>query len=298
MDSYLRRGDVSLHLRDYGGRGLPIVLVHGLGGSLANWEAIGPRLSEWGHTVAMDLPGFGLSPPGPDWELSTHAGAVRSVIAHLGGRAVLIGNSMGGLITEMVASSSPEAIEGLVLVAPATPPTFPDPRIHWPTARRLALQATPVLGRAMSRYFLRRYTAEELVRLSLSTIAHDPGRVPPDVVVELTDLARARAMLPWAEEAVSRTGRSITGMLVRRSRFVAMVRDITAPTLVLHGLTDHIVSPTSVEWLCSLRPDWDLVQMADTGHIPMLDAPVRFLGVLVPWLQKLVGRENLTTTSL
>lgn len=298
MDSYLRASGGSLHMRDYGGRGLPIVLVHGLGGSLANWEAVGPRLSDVGHPVAVDLPGFGLSPPGPDWDLSTHAEAVRSVIAHLGGRAILMGNSMGALIAEMVAAGAPETVEALVLISPATPPRFPDPRIHWPTARRLALQATPILGPAVARYLTRRYTPEELVRFGLQTIAHDAGRVPPEVVAELTDIARARFMLPWAEDAVSRTGRSIATLFVRKSRFVAMVRDITAPTLVVHGLTDHIVSPTSVEWLCSLRPDWDLIQMEDTGHIPLLDAPVRFLSVVVPWLETTLGRKIAATTSL
>lgn len=298
MDSYLRYANGSLRLRDYGGGGLPILLVHGLGGSAANWDAVGPRLSELGHAVAMDLPGFGLSPPGPDWELATYAAAVQSAIDSLGGRAVLVGNSMGALIAEMVAAADPDTVEALALVSPATPPRFPDPRIHWPTARRLAIQATPVLGRAVSRYFLRRFTPEELVRLSLSTIAHDPGRVPPDVVTELTDVARARFMLPWAEEAVPSTGRSIARLFFRRSSFVAMVREISSPTLVVHGIEDHIVSPTSVEWLCSLRPDWDLVQMEDTGHVPLLDAPVRFVGVVMPWLQRALGRESAATTTL
>lgn len=298
MDSYVNGSTGPLRVRVYDGEGTPILMVHGLGGSAVNWDAVGPALGDLGHSVALDLPGFGLSPPGPDWELRTHASAVRSIIRQLGAPAVLIGNSMGGLVSEMVAVAAPETVAALVLVAPATPPILPDPRLHWPTARRLALQAAPFVGHAVSEYMLRRYEPEELVRLSLEMIAHDAARVPPDVVAALIDVARARAFLPWTAQAVPRSGRSIARTFARRKRIIAMVCEIAAPTLVIQGLADHIVSPTSVEWLCSLRPDWDLVQMDETGHVPQLDAPVRFLGVVIPWLKKTLGRNITATTSL
>jgi pimeloyl-ACP methyl ester carboxylesterase len=197
----------------------------------------------------------------------------------------LVGNSMGSLLAEMVASSSPETVDSLVLISPATPPRFPDPRIHWPTAKRLALQATPGIGPAISRHFLKSLTPEELVTLSLETITHKPGRVPMSLVEEFVRLARVRMKLPWTEEAVPRTGRSIARMFRKPSVFVAMIREIRAPTLVIQGIEDHIVSPTAVEWLCSLRPDWEHVQMEDTGHTPQLDAPIRLLDLVVPWLE-------------
>lgn len=291
MDSYIQTPSGSIHVRDYGGEGAPILLVHGLGGSVANWNAVGPALAELGHTVAFDLPGFGLSPPARDWDLGTHAGAVSSMIGELGGRVVLIGNSMGGLVSEMVAATNRDAVGALVLVSPATPPRLVDPRIHWPTARRLAIQATPWLGRAVTRYFMRKYTAEEIVRLSLESITHRPERVPMPIVDEFVELARARGELPWTEEAIPGSGRSIAKTFARRSEFVTMIRDITAPTLVIQGVGDHIVSPTAVEWMCHLRPDWELVQMEDTGHTPQLDAPVRFLRILLPWVEASLERE-------
>jgi pimeloyl-ACP methyl ester carboxylesterase len=291
MGNYIQTASGLLHWRDYGGSGEVIVLVHGLGGSVANWDAVGPRLADMGRTVALDLPGFGLSPPARDWELDTHAGAVEAFIAEFGPSATLVGNSMGGLLSEMVASRAPETVDSLVLVAPATPPRLPDPRIHWPTARRLALQATPVVGRAMSRRFLKRLTPEELVKLSLETITHNPSRVSMSLVEEFVKLAGVRVGLPWAEEAIPDTGRSIARMFRKPSSFVTMIRGIKTPTLVVHGLEDRIVSPTAVEWLCSLRPDWQFVQMQDTGHVPQLDAPIRFLDTIAPWLQASLKRE-------
>lgn len=285
MGEYISTSLGPLHWEDYGGSDNPLVLVHGLGGSIANWDAIGSRLKEIGHTVALDLPGFGLSPPWQDWELTTHAMALTSFIERMGSPVTLMGNSMGGLISEMVAASRPDLVDRLVLVAPATPPRLPDPRLHWPTARRLAIQATPALGEAATRYLMSRYSPDDLVRFSLQNITHKPGRVPLSVVGRLVQLSRVRYHLPWSAEAIPKTGRSIAKLFVHKSRFVEMVRRIKAPTIVVQGVADHIVSPTSVEWLCSLRLDWELIQMEDTGHTPQMDAPIRFLGIVIPWLQ-------------
>lgn len=283
--SYLQTSAGLIHWKDYGGSGRLVVAVHGLGGSISNWDAIGPGLAEVGRTVALDLPGFGLSPPAGDWELSTHAAAVVSFVSELAPETTLIANSMGGLIAEMVAADHPEMVNALVLLSPATPPRFPDPRMHWPTARRLTLQALPGVGPWLTRRFIANNTPEELVRLSLEMITHAPGRVPMEVVQASVELARVRKQLPWATRAVPDTARSIARLFRRPSRFAAMIREITAPTLVVHGLADHVVSPTAVEWMCTLRPDWELVQMEDTGHTPQLDAPVRLMGILMPWLE-------------
>lgn len=280
------------HWKDYGGTGRLIVLVHGLGGAIPNWDAIGGPLSDLGRTVALDLPGFGLSPPGDNWQLETHAAATEAFISELDDSAVLIGNSMGALLSEMVAAERPELVDALILLSPATPPKLVDPRIHWPTARRLLLQAIPILGPVMARRVVENLTPEELVDMSLDMITHKRGRVPLYMVESFVDLARTRMELPWASEAVPKTGNSIARHFIPKASFVSMIRQIKAPTLVVHGLEDRIVSPTSVEWLCGLRPDWVLIQMEDTGHTPQIDAPVRLASILRPWLDEHLKREQ------
>ena len=54
--------DGPVHYADFGGTGRPVVLVHGLGGSYANWLAVGPRLAALGRVYALDLAGHGLTP--------------------------------------------------------------------------------------------------------------------------------------------------------------------------------------------------------------------------------------------
>jgi pimeloyl-ACP methyl ester carboxylesterase len=134
-------------------------------------------------------------------------------------------------------------------------------------------------------------TSRELVNDSLRRITHKPGRVPMDMVESFVDVAERRTQLPWATDAIPKTGQSIRALFVRRSRFVSMIRDIVAPTLVIQGIWDRIVSRTSVEWMCHLRPDWTLELMDDTGHTPHIDAPIRTLGVIRPWLDDLLVQE-------
>jgi pimeloyl-ACP methyl ester carboxylesterase len=291
MSEYLELSQGLIHWKDYGGTGKTILGVHGLGGSLANWDAIGPRLARYGHTVAIDLPGFGLSPPGPDWSLETHAAAVADAICHFGPPAVLIGNSMGGLISKMVAASHPELVTALVLIAPATPPRLPDPNITWPVARRALIGSTPGIGPLYAKHQIASMSSLGLVNEWLARITHKPSRVPLEIVEALVKLAERRRSLPWSVDAMPKTAQSIRRLFLKRSRFVSMIRDIRAPTLVIQGVFDPIVSPNSVEWLCSLRPDWTLVQLEDTGHIPQLEAPVRTLSAIEPWLEEHLNRE-------
>lgn len=285
MFEYLDLPSGPIHWKDYGGSGDTIVMVHGLGGSIANWDLIGPRLTGDWRVVALDLPGFGLTPPGRNWSLDTHAKAIVELVEHLETPVILMGNSMGGLLSEKVAAERPDLVSGLVLLAPATPPRVPDPHIHWPTARRLIVNATPLLGPALSRRLLSTMTPRELINDSIARITHKPGRVPLDLIESFVRLAEIRANFPWTADAIPKTGQSIRALFLRRGEFVSMVRQITTPTLVVQGVEDRIISRTAVEWLCFIRPDWELIQLEDTGHTPQIDAPIRTLSVIRPWLE-------------
>lgn len=285
MGLYVETAFGITHHLDHGGTGRPIVLVHGLGGSTTNWLAIAGALTAHGTVFSLDLPGFGLSPPGHDYRLATHRAALEAYVEHLNGPVTLIGTSTGALLSEMLASHRPDLVENLVLISPATPLVLPDRRLDWPTVFRLAVQAGPLTGVAFSRWQLRK-TPLEIVNRSLSMVTHDPGRVPMTIIEEMIEMASIRRSYPWAEVATARTARSIAGVYFRRRRFIKMIGSITAPTLIIHGLHDHIVSPTAVEWLSTIRPDWVLAQLEDTGHTPMMDAPLRTLEVLEPWLAR------------
>src|ERR1700754_4345511 len=95
-----------VHYLDFGGAGPTMVLVHGLGGSAINWLSVAPRLAERHRVVALDLAGFGQTPPIAG--LSGVAGhrelLDRFLVAVGDGPAVVVGNSMGGLVAMMEAA--------------------------------------------------------------------------------------------------------------------------------------------------------------------------------------------------
>src|SRR5438876_959824 len=115
--------DGPVHVADFGGAGPTMVLVHGLGGSHANWLAVGPALAAHARVLAPDLPGFGRTPlAGRSAHVHAGVALVDSLLDTVAdGPAILVGNSMGGLIAMMQAAACPEKVAGLVLVGPAQP---------------------------------------------------------------------------------------------------------------------------------------------------------------------------------
>ena len=91
---------MTLHVRDYGGDGVPLVLLHGAGRSLADWDAAGTHLRGAGYRVlAVDLPGHGRSPDIAPWSVRTVVRRVAEALdTHGVGEPVVVGHSLGGLV--------------------------------------------------------------------------------------------------------------------------------------------------------------------------------------------------------
>ncbi len=103
------------------GDGPPLLLVHGLGGTIENWRAVAPQLAQRHRVVVPDLPGHGGSPRlAGTPEIDDFAAAVLAVAAEERAEAaVWIGHSLGGLVGLRAAVLQPEAVRGLVLAAAA-----------------------------------------------------------------------------------------------------------------------------------------------------------------------------------
>ncbi|MCW8218599.1 alpha/beta fold hydrolase [Streptomyces halstedii] len=121
-------GDVRLAYRTWGDSlGSPVVLLHGLGGSSADWEAAGTLLGEEWRVYAVDLRGHGES----DWPDEYGFEQMRDdILEFLDAceldRAGVVGHGMGGIVGCLLAEEHPDRVERLVLVE--TPPPFPPER--------------------------------------------------------------------------------------------------------------------------------------------------------------------------
>lgn len=107
-DTVADSSGVPIAVRDFGGRGLPVVLVHGLGRSLADWAAVAPLLAARHRVVALDVRGHGASGDGP-WSWEAAVDDVAAVARHFALPApAVVGHSLGGLIAAAWAERHPE----------------------------------------------------------------------------------------------------------------------------------------------------------------------------------------------
>lgn len=95
--------------------GLPLVIVHGLYGSARNWGVIAKRLSDTRHVVAVDQRNHGDSPHADSHSYHDMAGDLAQVIDGLGGKADVVGHSMGGKAAMVLALEAPDKVNRLVV---------------------------------------------------------------------------------------------------------------------------------------------------------------------------------------
>lgn len=125
-----------LNMIEHGTRGgTPLVIVHGLYGSARNWGVIAKRLSDTRHVVAVDQRNHGDSPWYDSHAYLDMAGDLQKVIDHLGGRADVVGHSMGGKAAMVLALQHPERVRKL-LVADIAPVTYGHSQIQYIEAMR------------------------------------------------------------------------------------------------------------------------------------------------------------------
>ncbi len=270
--------DGPVHYADYGGSGPPMVLVHGLGGSHLNWLHVAHRLSERHRVLAVDLAGFGLTPPaGRKATVQANQRLLDDFASAMfpDQPVTLIGNSMGGLVSILQAAANPDRTAALVLVNPALPMADTG-AVNLFTLQRLFVPLLPGVGEvAMGRYYARA-TPEQQLDQTLAAVMADPTAVPEGGREPSLEMIRLRKQMEWAVPSFLQASRSIAAVLMRRKRFRQILDAIRCPVLLIHGQEDTIVSPASAEWAIEQRPDWRFELLAGVGHVPQLEVPELF----------------------
>ncbi|MDX1449153.1 MAG: alpha/beta hydrolase [Acidimicrobiia bacterium] len=272
--TYVTLEDTTINLQDHGGEGPPLLLIHGLGGSAGNWARVADPLARHARVVALDLPGHGRSGPAPVYTLDHHVDVVRSAIGHLGWRDVsLMGNSMGALIAMLVAGRHSELVRSLILLSPATPPVGPTVPADPVASARLVGQSLPAIGPAIARRYLASRTPTEQIDETLRIVMAAPEQLPSEIRDDAVELARLRRTMPWALDAFAGSAASIRRFFTRAGAYRMAVDAVDAPTTMIFGGRDRVVIPESFRWLARRRLDWRCIELADVGHVPMLERP-------------------------
>lgn len=255
------------------GEGPPLVLVHGLGGCWQNWLENIPALARRHRVIAFDLPGFGASPM-PEREISIASyGRILSELCDrldLGPETAVAGNSMGGFIATEAAIEHPGRFSALVLVG-AAGISFARAR-HQPAKVLAAITnlARPVLA-AFGDDAVRR---PRLRRAAFAGVVHRPDLLRREMLWELTQ----GGLGPPA------FGEALVSMMGYDAR--ERLSEIAIPTLIVWGFNDRLVPVRAALSYRRRIPGSRLEILDRTGHVPMVERPAEFNGMVEEFLSR------------
>jgi pimeloyl-ACP methyl ester carboxylesterase len=269
----------------------PIVFVHGLGGSHLNWCLLGPHLAAGRRAVALDLHGFGLT-PGLRVNSTVQANTRlldRWIQRVIGEPVILVGNSMGGLISILETSNNPSAIRGVVLLDPALP--LPPQKPDWQVSGQFLLYALPGLGEFAVARLMARVSPEKAVQQLLQLCFADPSRADPEMIRADVALSTKRHPATSAQAAARArvflaAARSLLRVLARRGNLQKMMAGIDVPVLLIGGEDDRLVPVAAMRQAAARNPRWESVILAGVGHTPMLEVPDAVTTAIKDWLDR------------
>ena len=274
----------------------PVLFVHGFGGSSTNWTDLMHHLTAPGAGAAgpyacdaLDLPGFGHSPPSDAGCSVTGQAATAAALIERRDRGPvhLFGNSLGGAACIRVAAARPELVRSLTLVAPAMPDLRPRPA----TARFPALCVPKFGGWVLSR--VQKMSPQARVEASIATIYFDGSRVHPDrIAADIAETER-RDQLGYGTAVLIRCARSIVAEYLRRGS-TSLWRDaarVSAPSLIIYGSHDRIVDPRMAGRAARTFRRARVVVLPRTGHVAQMERPG---AVAAEFRRMLTGNEPLS----
>lgn len=278
-DIFLTVQGVRIRYRQQG-KGDPVLLIHGLGRSLQDWDDTMDDLSRHYQVIALDLVGSGYSDK-PDVPY-TLPGLARFILAFMDAlqlpRATLVGNSMGAAIALHVAICAPQRMMSLVLVGPVG---F-GRQVNW----ALRLCSVPGLGEIFA-------TPSPFgARLTLSSILHDRRLITPPRLQQEMNLSR----LPGATQHFLRFTRMMIGPWgvhqAWRKAMLQSLHDLKMPCLVVWGKEDRIVPVAQLEQLSQVLLNAQRVVFDGCGHCPQFEQPARFNTALMAFLKPVENPPN------
>ncbi|GAA2986512.1 alpha/beta fold hydrolase [Streptosporangium longisporum] len=270
------------------------LLVHPMAAGASMFlDLIGP-LSALGPVVVPDLPGTLFGRTGLPHPRAARAGPnarfLRAFTARLGIEdAVVHGWSMGGLVALLFADAAPDRVARLVLTCPTLPGPLPaDEVLFWRLLGGPLLAAVPPLARAALRL-----TGRRLLDLKLSRYA-DPGarpagmagdvsRLSPDMTALLADELR-HARPGGLDAAVTAFASVLSALFVDRSPVHRAIARVGAPTLLLWGDRDGLITRSAIDDLAARRPDWERRIFPGAGHLLPLETPHGYTETVGRWL--------------
>jgi pimeloyl-ACP methyl ester carboxylesterase len=244
------------------GTGPPVILIHGFGGSMWQWEHQQHALSQHFRVLTLDLPGAGLSDKPeidyrPDQMLDFFVGFMDAVKIP---QATLVGNSMGAGLAIGMALTHPAHVRKLVLID-GLPPRVLE-KLTSPSVKRALETSAPSWLVSFGNWLFGGLVIESV----LKEIVYDPALLTP-AVIERSNRNRQRPGLIKPIMTVR------DNLPLWESGFATRLGDITHPTLVIWGDEDRVFPIVVGEELHQTIKGSRFARIPNAGHIPQWEQP-------------------------
>jgi 4,5:9,10-diseco-3-hydroxy-5,9,17-trioxoandrosta-1(10),2-diene-4-oate hydrolase len=268
-DRYVTIDDIRLRYWQAGESGPPVLFLHGLNGCIENWRWTLPAVAAQHRVFALDGPGHGLSQPDDrTYNLYFMRDLVAAFVHSQGlARVNLAALSGGGLVALTIALDLPALVDKLVLCDSAGLGRSVSPRMR--IFSMLPPPPPSLMNRPMHREDLRHW----LQRAFFAS---------PDALSEaMLDDFHANLGRPHTMHTSSRLMRWGVNIFGQKYVFISRLRHIRAPVLLVWGRQDRLIPVRHAERAARLIPDARLSILDPCGHLPMLERPREFNGLLL-----------------
>ena len=258
---------------DIGG-GPPVILVHGFGGSLWQWEYQQAALASHYRVITLDLPGSGFSDkPDLAYTPDEMIAFFRGFMDALGiQKAALVGNSMGGGLVIGMAVTHPERVDRVVLISGM--PKGVREKLTGRLIRRAVETSAPVWLIRFGNWLTGRWVTEDV----LKEIVYDHSLLTP-AVIERSYQNRQRPGLISPLMTMARNLPLWEQGLARR------IDEIRQPTLVIWGEQDEVFPPEVGRELQATIKGASFALVPKAGHIPQWEQPDIVNPLLITFLK-------------
>jgi pimeloyl-ACP methyl ester carboxylesterase len=264
------------------GTGRPLVLVHGFGASIGHWRHNIPALAEGGYRVfALDLLGFGASEkPAVDYSLDLWEELLRDFWAEqIGEPAVFVGNSIGALLSLMVAVDHPEICRGAVLLNCAGGLNHRPEELNFPLRVIMGTFTKLVSSPAIGPFVFNQVRQKRRIRNTLRQVYGNREAVTDELVDLLYEPSNdAGAQRVFASILTAPAGPHPAELLPRLAR----------PLLVIWGEDDPwtpIKGAQIYRDLATTGAPVEFVSIPQTGHCPHDERPTVVNPLILNWLK-------------
>jgi pimeloyl-ACP methyl ester carboxylesterase len=237
------------------GKGKPLILIHGAGGSSGYWDIQLSELSKKLRVIAIDLPGHGKS------ERLKERVSIERYAEHVAGfmkqiklnRAVMLGHSMGGLVVQQLVLKHPELFEKLIIVDSAAKFPGSGGSEFADRVRNQPETFSEFLPMFFSKKTLSEGNLTSILKHLQPSSVFDPNVLADDF--------------------------EVTGALDLREK----IKGITVPTLIIVGAEDRLLSLS--QFIHENIKESEIEIIPDAGHLPMLEKPDEFNKAILRFIE-------------